>query len=132
MKLVKIIAMVACACTMFGLTGCGGSPDAVALDLLETLKAGKADEAYLKDHCTEDTAKLFLLVKDEIAKKAKEEDDNYTVVDTKIDGDKATVTIQTESKKGKDKDEITLKKVDGKWKVDIDKEGMMKGDKKAK
>ena len=52
----KLITLFACACAMF-IAGCGNSPDAVVLDFMKTMQADKADEAYLKKTCTEDTAK---------------------------------------------------------------------------
>ena len=138
-KMIKLMAMVACVCAVFGIAGCGGnSPDAVALDFLKTVQAGKADEAYLKANCTESTAKMFGMLltmgKDEMTKEM--EGVTFSVADTKIDGDKATVTIKAEGGKkgqeGKDEEKINLKKVDGKWKVDIGKEDGGKKDDKAK
>ncbi len=123
----KLITLFACACAMF-IAGCGKGPDAVALDFFKTMQAGKADEAYLKETCTEETAKLFgavlALGKDEMMKDLK--DVTFAVSDTKIDGDNATVTLKvTKKKDGKDesKDEtVKLKKVDGKWKINQGKE----------
>lgn len=131
MKMIKLIVMTVCTCAMFLIAGCGGpSPDAVALDFMKTLQAGKADEAYLKETCTEDTAKLFGLAmamgKDELKKEL--EGVTFSVKETKIDGDTAVVTLVAEGKKGKkggkDDDKLTLKKVDGKWKIDVKKEDM--------
>ena len=123
----KLITLLACACALL-IAGCGNKPDAVALDFMKTLAAGKADEAYLKANCTEDTAKLFgavmAMAKDEMKKEM--EGATFSVTDTKIDGDNATVTIKIEGKKGKGKDEakIKLKKDGGKWKVQQSKEDM--------
>ena len=105
-KMIKLMAMVACMCAVFGIAGCGGnSPDAVVLDFLKTMQSGKADEAYLKANCTESAAKMFTLglamAKDEMMKNM--EGVKFSVADTKIDGDKATVTVKMEGGK-KDKD----------------------------
>ena len=58
------------------------------------------------------------------------------VADTKIDGDKATVTVKMEGgkkdkdgKAGKEEEKFDLKKVDGKWKIDFNKEDPTKGKK---
>ena len=134
----KLITLFACACAMF-IAGCSKGPDAVALDFMKTMQAGKADEAYLKKACTEETAKLFgavmALGKDEMQEKLKGA--TFTATDTKIDGDTATVTIKTTvTKDGKEESEeekIDLKKVDGNWKVNQSKEdGKKNGDKKKK
>ncbi len=131
MKMIKLMSMAVCACAMFIIAGCGGSsPDAVALDFMKTLQAGKADEAYLKANCTEDTAKLFGLAmamgKDELKKEM--DGVTFSVKDTKIDGDSAVVTLVAEGKKdkkgGKEEEKLNLKKVDGKWKIDVKKEDM--------
>ena len=52
----------------------------------------------------------------------------FSVKDTKIDGDSAVVTLVAEGKKdkkgAKDDAKLNLKKVDGKWKIDVKKEDM--------
>lgn len=138
-KMIKLMAMVACMCAVFGIAGCGGnSPDAVVLDFLKTMQSGKADEAYLKANCTESAAKMFTLglamAKDEMMKNM--EGVKFSVADTKIDGDKATVTVKMEGgkkdkdgKAGKEEEKFDLKKVDGKWKIDFNKEDSTKGKK---
>ena len=128
MKILKIVAIAMGACAMFTVTGCKkNTPEAVAIRVMEALRDGKATPEFLKENCTENAAMLFGLV----AVKAGEEmaGAKFSVVETKIDGDKAKVTIKGTGGKSDDKNEDTIdvKKVDGKWKVDIDKEGMMKG-----
>ncbi len=133
MKKMKRLVLMACACAVFVIAGCGGNtPDAVALDFLKTLQAGKIDDSYLKANCTEVTAKMFgmflAMGKDEMAKEM--EGVTFSVAETKIDGDTATVTIQTKGgKKGKDaveESKIHLTNIDGKWMIDIRKEGERK------
>ena len=138
-KMIKLMAMVACMCAVFGIAGCGGnSPDTVMLDFLKTMQSGKADEAYLKANCTESAAKMFTLglamAKDEMMKNM--EGVKFSVADTKIDGDKARVTVKMEGgkkdkdgKAGKEEEKFDLKKVDGKWKIDFNKEDPTKGKK---
>lgn len=131
-KMKKLIMLLACACTALIITGCGKKPDAVVLDYMKTMQEGKLDEAWVKENCTEETAKLLnamlALGKDEITKEMKEklEGVTFTVTDTKIDGDTAVVTVKTEGGKNKDKgkeeEKINLKKVDGKWKIHETKE----------
>ena len=118
-KLMKFAAMAVCVGTMLGITGCGSkSPDAVAVEFLQTMAAGKADMDYLQKHCTQEAASLFFMVGKEAAREMKGA--TFTVVDTKIDGDKARVSIE---KNGGEKPEnIHLVKVDGEWKVTVNKE----------
>ena len=128
----KLTLLLACACTALIITGCAKKPDAVVLDYMKTMQEGKLDEAWVKENCTEETAKLLnamlALGKDEISKEMKEklEGATFTVTDTKIDGDTAVVTVKVEGgkqkDKGKDEQKVNLKKVDGKWKIHESKE----------
>ena len=123
MNKIKLVTMVACAATMFGIVGCGSkSPDMVAVGVLQAIEAGKADIDYLQKHCTEDSAKLFMMFGGEMAKEMKGA--TFTVINTKINGDKAKVTIkQNGGLKPEDKPhDIDLVKVDGDWKVSVNKE----------
>lgn len=109
---------------MLGFAGCGAKgPDAVALDVLKTLQSGKATPEYLKEYCTEKTVPLFAMAGAMVAEKLKGV--TFSVVDTKIDGDKAVVTIKQEGGKKPSTEEMKLVKIDGKWKLDVDKEGKM-------
>ena len=122
-KLMKFAAMAVCVGTMLGITGCGSkSPDAVAVEFLQTMAAGKADMDYLQKHCTQEAASLFFMVGKEAAREMKGA--TFTVVDTKIDGDKAKVSIKQNggAKPDSKPQNVDLVKVDGEWKVTVNKE----------
>ena len=126
-KLIKVAMIVAGVGAMLCFTGCGEkAPDVVALDVLKTLQAGKATPEYLSKNCTAQTAQLFNMfgaMTTEALKGA-----TFTVVDTKVNGDKAVVTIKQDGGEKPGTEDCDLVKVDGKWKLDVKKE---KGDKKA-
>ena len=122
-KLMKMVVIAAGVATMLGIAGCGSkTPDVVAVEFCQTFAAGKVDMDYLKKHCTEDAAKLLLIVADQAAKEMKGA--TFSVMDTKIDGDKAKVTIKQNGGAKSDKEpmKIDLVKVDGEWKVAVNKE----------
>ncbi len=111
-------------------TGKNDAPDAIVLEYMETAQSGKLDEAYVKANCTEECAKMVLshLAKltDDMRKKQAEmaKDVKISVLDTKIDGDKAVVTVKSEYQGKAHKVDVKLKKVDGKWKIDMKEEDM--------
>lgn len=120
---IRMAITVAGVAAMLGMAGCGAStPDAVAIDFLKKVQSGKADKAYLEKNCTQDTAMMVSLGGSEFQKAMKGA--KFTVVDTKINGDKAIVSIKQEG--GVDgagkTNNCNLVKVDGKWKVDAQKE----------
>lgn len=123
-KLIKALAIVIAATAMFCTTGCGKGPDAVAIDLMEHMRDGKADNDYLKKVCTEDTAKLLggLITMGGDEMKKEMEGAKFSVVETKIDGDKAVVKIHTKKGDKEDDEKVNLVKVDGKWKVEMKKD----------
>lgn len=59
-KLIKMATAVASIGAMLSFAGCGTkTPDAVALDVLQTLQAGKITPEYLAKNCTTETAQFF-------------------------------------------------------------------------
>ncbi len=108
------------------MTSCGGGnePQAVAEDFLKAL--GKQDYEKAKELSTEKTIQMLTLI-ESVAKMAKangEDIDTKKVPDFEmgkcdIDGDKAVCHYTSEGKEEK----LNLVKVDGKWKVDMNKEG---------
>jgi len=121
-KLIKVATVVASVGAMLSFAGCGGekTPDVVALDVLKTVQAGKATPEYLAKNCTEDTAKLFTMMGAMFAEACKGA--TFTVIDTKINGDKAVVTIRQDGGKKPSTEKYDLVKVDGRWKLDVNKE----------
>lgn len=109
------------ATTVVVLSGCSrNSPDAVALDFVKTMQTGKFNEVYLNANCTEKSADWIKNGIKELGKTGMQEflfsKIKDKVLDTKIEGDKAEVSFET---KDSDKMEIPLKRVEGKWKVDL-------------
>ena len=120
-KLIKVAMLVACVGAMHCFAGCGAkTPEAVTMDVLKTLQAGKATPEYLAKNCTERTAGLFTMfgtMATEATKGA-----TFTVIDTKVNGDKAVVTIKQDGGEKPGTEKYDLVKVDGKWKLDVNKE----------
>lgn len=116
-KFLCSFAMVVLAALCF--TGCSKGPDSVALDFQKSL----VDKDFKKagELCSKRTQPLIAMAASMGANEAEEmKGVTFEVVNTKIDGDKATVSLKN-SKDGKTED-VTLVKEDGDWKVDINKE----------
>ena len=116
-KILGMLAMALC------LIGCSKSPDKVAMAFLEAVADGnleKAAEYAAKD--TKPAIKVMAAVPGSGEQMKKEcEGAKFKAVDTKIDGDKATVKIET-TKDGKtETEDIKLVKEDGEWKVSVQK-----------
>jgi len=113
---------------MLSFAGCGSSsPDKVAVSFVE--KLNDCDFDGCTKYASPATAALIGMMKSmPIEEKEKQwKGAKVEVVNTKIDGDKATVIIKRTSKDGKvetmdGKDAVTLIKQDGEWKVDMKKE----------
>lgn len=126
-KKIKMATMVVCVGAMLCIVGCGDAgggsasakldtPDAVIVNVLTTVQSGKANAEFLKATCTDETAAFWSSCIGELQEDIKGA--TFTVVDKKIEGDKASVFIkQVGGKHPKDKEEFLLMKVGGKWKV---------------
>ena len=127
-KLIKMATVVASVGVTLSFAGCGAKgPDAVALDVLQTLQAGKAMPEYLTKNCTEKAMTLFSTFGAMVAENLKGA--TFTVDNTKIDGDAAVVTIRQNGGAEPGVKEYDLIKVDNEWKLDIDKEKQANRDK---
>jgi len=112
----------------FFFAACGGSsdnPQDVAKDFLKALADKNYDKA--KDLGTDNTAMMIGMI-ESMAKMAPEGQDTDSGMgdldaiewgETKVDGDNATCFYSTPDKKDQ---KVELKKVDGKWKVDMKKD----------
>ena len=129
-KSILKIALIFCLAIM---SACGsGGPEGAAINFLESMYSGDFETA--RKYATTDTKSMLTMMesfgaKDQLADKMKDVDIDFKVIETKIDGDKAVCTIQmSSSAEGEeDKDErINLIKKDGKWLVNMDKEGLNK------
>jgi len=126
-KLIKMATIVAGVGAMLCFAGCGSNgPDKVAAAFFE--KFAVCDYDACTKYATPTTALLLETMKsmpiEEKLKMIKDtEGAKIEVVDTKIDGDNATVIIKITLKDGTvntidGKDAVTLIKRDGEWKVD--------------
>ena len=128
-RILRAAALTACVGAMLCFVGCGGgTPESVAVKFYERLAADDFDGACKL--CTEETAALLTMAKG----MAKEDSDlkklngaKFEVVECKVDGDAATVSLKVTLKSGevetmKDKEGVTLIKKDGAWKVNIKKD----------
>ena len=119
----KLSAMLLALAGLFILAGCSDSPRDVTVKWAKAIVDGDVKKA--NEYTTEKTRPInglmvgVLSADDENGKKAKAEFeaniDKLKKAKEEINGDEAKVTVEGESKP------ITLKKVDGKWKVDAQK-----------
>lgn len=114
-KILGMLAMALC------LIGCSKGPDKVAIAYLEALADGDFDKAA--EYVSKDDTSAFkkntsiALVKN--AMKRELDGLKFKVVDTKIDGDKATVKIEGKKDSKSETNDLKLVKEDGNWKVDL-------------
>ena len=122
MKSTMMVAVLtACVGAMLSFAGCGAKgPDAVALDFMQKLSSGQANLEYLSKNCTEKTAKLFSMFGDEAAKEINGA--TFKVINAEIKGDKAVVSIEQKHADKKTINKIDLVRVEGNWRVDVNKE----------
>ena len=139
MKLFKLFAMLACMGAMFCVTGCGANtPEAVVMDFVKTVQAGKIDQAYLEAHFADfkekmakrkqelgndqkkvdAEMKMVVEMLNEMGKKHGK-DAKFSVVESKVDGDKATVTVKSEKDGKEETQKVTVKKINDKWMIDM-------------
>ena len=120
-RMARMATVVVGVGAMLGFAGCGAkTPDAVALDVLHKIQAGKATPEYLADNCTAETAQLFTMFGTMATAAMKGAE--FTVVDTKVDGDKAVVTIKQDGGEKPGTRNCDLVRIDGKWKLKENKE----------
>lgn len=108
-------------------------PESVAKKFLEHTNKGELKEAM--DYCDEGTGAILAMAqnlsKDRLDE-MKNRDITIDIISSEIneEGDKATVkyksTEETENGEEVKENEITLAKIEGDWKVSMDKEGMKK------
>jgi len=105
------------------------NPEAVAEKFLNHVNKGEFKEA--KEYCDEQTAQLIGMMESMVAGKKEEmknADAKVEIISSEVKEDKATVKYKISNPKEPATAEQTLQlvKVDGKWKVTIDKENMNK------
>lgn len=115
--------------TMFSCSS-SQSPGQVAVNFLTSIENGDIKKA--KELSTEASSDMLSMLdtpafKEELKKSTETSKTKYEVIDTKIDGDKATCKLKMmngETDEGET--ELSLVKKDGKWLVDLNKEDMNK------
>lgn len=118
--LLSVLSLLLVACS-------SNSPEKVATSFLESLHKGDLESA--KKYCDGSTADLLNLAQGLAGNKIKEEMANkkgekIEIVKVEEKGDTAKVYYTTGDKK--EKGNIDLKKIDGEWKVSMNKEGSKK------
>lgn len=132
-KCSNVLTMAALATLCF--TGCSKAPDEVVAETPKTPEevVVKFFEGFcdgnmekIDGYATEQTMKECREMFDEIANKGRSAQEELgleivKVIDTKIDGDKATVKFEYKKGSGFQKtDDVILVKVNGKWKVSME------------
>ncbi len=129
-NLFKISLLLVVSSFIFACGGTANDPKAVAKDFMEAL--AEQDYSKAKDLGTETTKQTIGLIESmvQMAKQMGQDADNSEMTkefeglenaewsDAEIDGDNAIVKYKVGDKEEK----VDLKKVDGKWKVDMKKE----------
>jgi ketosteroid isomerase-like protein len=112
-----MLAVILVLGLVFASCGGGSSPGDTVKKFYAALE--KYDVKGLEATATPETVQLLTLFGgEEKIKKAIKDQGKITIVSETIDGDTATVAVAYE---GGDEEEIDLIKVDGKWKVTINK-----------
>ena len=113
----KVRLLVSALVCAFALSACGGGPADVAEDFAGYLAAGEVSKA--KELSTETTAELLQLASG-FGGLDIDPDFEFELIDEKVDGNRAQITYRD---KGDGKvDTIDLVKLDGKWKVHVEKD----------
>jgi hypothetical protein len=111
-KILGMLAMALC------LIGCSKGPDKVAVAFYEAMADGNADKAA--EYATKKSKPVVKMAVGMLGEELKGM--KFKAVDTKIDGEKATVKLEMKNKGGATKTEnVDLVKEDGDWKVDVKK-----------
>lgn len=106
---------------LFACTG-GDSPKSVSEKYLKAIGAYDFDAA--KKYGTEDTGKLLDIMNGfaKMVPDSTKNNINFTILDERIDGDKAVVVYKEEGEDGETS--LSLLRVEGKWKVNMTKESI--------
>ena len=116
-RFISFSLLAVCACL---LSGCGGSsPDAVALDFMKAI--AKPDLKAAAEMATPETAALLNMAASMGAAEA-HPNAKFKVLSSSVDGDTAKVKIQMTDGDETEEEDIDLKKIDGKWKVAVNKD----------
>lgn len=120
MKSAALLASVGAVLCFAGCNSVGDKPEDVVLTVLKKVQAGKADQAFLNKYCEEDTAKLFAAFGSKMTEALKGA--MFTVAYSFVDDDVAVVKIKQEGGDRPGESYYDAKKIDGQWKVKINKE----------
>ena len=119
-KILGMLAMALC------LIGCSKGPDKVAVKFFEAMADGDFDKAA--EYASKDTKPMIKMMAGMPNAKEESQKENkgakFKAVETKINGDKASVKVER-TKDGKtETNDVNLVKEDGDWKVAVDKANM--------
>jgi hypothetical protein len=126
MKHISIVLLIACACVM---TSCSSN---TPTKTIKQMAAVGQNEEKAKSYYTKRTVELLDEIETLMPEEAGEhpsynvlaEDADWEVVEEKIDGDRATVTIKITSDSNPSglHQTMRMKKEDGEWKIDCENE----------
>ena len=127
----RILALLALAAIVFVSSCKGGGttkqsgPEAAAKAAVEAIKKGDI-KAFINSYnlSDDDKATLSALIEEKLQKKIDEKGGikSYEILDSNIDGDKATVKVKIYYNNGTDEEStFKLTNVDGKWLQEMDK-----------
>ena len=109
----KFLMMLMAFVSVFVMTGCGDAPEDVVAKWGEAVLAG--DKAAADELVTDESKKLnglIILLASDDDKKIRKKLDEYQSGEIVVDGDNAEIKVEG-------KTEVRLKKVDGKWLIDL-------------
>lgn len=123
----KLILAILVIVTLLALSACGKKPENTARAFLDALE--KHDFAAAKQLATEDSQALLSMAEsfvNEMTAEQKTEMDQkgYEITKTEVDGDSAVVTFEewdVENPSEKKTNTLNLVKIDGDWKVKVEK-----------
>ena len=116
---------------MFGIVGCGSSannPEDIALRFTQHIARGEFESASeLGSEGTQQMLSFLVMMTADLSQEEIQEEfgtsaDQITVVRSSIEGDQALVVLHSSDG---EEFEVYLSRIDGDWKVDLDKEDMM-------
>ncbi len=124
-KLFSVLAIL--SLTLFVSCSGGGTPESVAEKFI--LASSKGDFEEAKKYCDEKTGSMLGMMAGSMSEKDKEEakkmDVKFEVVSSDVKEETAVVKYKMTAKgETSPEQSMDLKKVDGDWKVTINKEGM--------
>ena len=121
-KKATLLSFIFILTVLFSCVKDDNSPEVIAEKFLNHIEKGEFNDAKL--YCDEKTASMIEVLESFATSFPKKDTiDLVEILSSEIKDDQATVTY---SMSKKEEEQLTLKKVDGQWKISIDKENQKK------